>query len=72
MKIEDRHKENFKRIKQHKIASGQTWKNKKTGEIVRIDYIHALYGWTVSEPYAIKQDLENIEEFEILKPVATW
>jgi hypothetical protein len=64
---------NFQKIKQHDIKVGQKWRHKQTKDIAEITLIHKDYGWVLTD-YDIfrtckrlKQDLSNINEWELIE-----
>lgn len=62
--IEEVHKQNFERIKLNNIKVGDEFqKFAFPYAICKIVSIHSLYGWVVSSPSYIKQDLSNLNEF---------
>jgi len=65
MKTEEIHKQNFERIKKYKIEVGKFYRNKTSNRTCRVTFIHALYGWVVTEPHLFNQDLDNFNEFEL-------
>ncbi len=66
MNIEKTHKKNFKRIKESGIKKGDILINKKTLSKIKIESIHPLYGWVVSIPSELNQNLDNISDYEIV------
>lgn len=65
MKIEEIHKNNFRLVQENNIKVGTELTNKITGQFSKVIHIHSLYGWVVTSPYDLRQDLVNLSEFEI-------
>jgi len=69
MKIEEVHANNFRLIQKHGLKVGTELKAKGKDAYCQITHIHKLYGWvqTTNGCYPpLKQDLSNLDEFEII------
>jgi hypothetical protein len=63
--LQKTYENNFKIIEEKGIKEGQVWVGLEFPyRECKITSIHPLYGWVVSTPYFINQDLSNINKFK--------
>lgn len=69
--IEGVHKQNFERIRLSGIKEGDVLLDKKTLLSCKVISIHPLYGWLITDPHMVNQNMDNLCDFMIIDSIKT-
>lgn len=69
--IEKVHEKTKALVEQHGIKVGQSFEHREKGFVCEVISVHPLYGWVVSNPPILHQDLSNILDFRKLPRITT-
>lgn len=69
--IESCHKRNFEIKEITNIKEGDVLISKDRLTHVKVVSIHPMYGWITTEPYRIKQDWSNIDDYMVITSIST-
>jgi hypothetical protein len=61
--IEQTHIKNKYLVEKHNLKEGDFLYNKKQDIVEKINHIHPIYYWVVTDKGILRQDLENIHEY---------
>jgi hypothetical protein len=69
MTIEETYKENFRRIELSGLKKGDILIHKQLKHQIKVISIHPLYGWVVTDPHLLNQNMDNLFDYAIIESI---